>query len=102
MNDLFAYAELKPWFSLAVGILGLVGIVVATRNLSRRPAVAALTLIVSGATAVLCLFQAWSIYDNPPTHISMFGGCSLPLLVLQAAATAVLILLCSIRRRESG
>jgi hypothetical protein len=99
VNDVIAYAELKPWFSAAVGILGLAGIVVGARSLRRRPAWAALGLIVSSATAITCLLEAWSIADNPPTHVSTFGGCAFFMLIAEAGATAALMLLCTARRR---
>lgn len=101
MSDLIDYAELKPWFSLAVGLLGLVGIVVGARSLARRPGWAALALIVSSPTAIISLLAAWSIADNPPTHVSMFAGCSLFMLIAEAGATAALMLLCTARRRSA-
>lgn len=99
MNDLVEYVELKPWLWAAVGVLGLAGIVVAARNLSRRPGFAALALIVSSATAIICLLEAWDIADHPPSHVSTFAGCSLFLLMSQAGATAALMLLCMTGRR---
>ena len=94
MSDLVDYVELEPWLWVAVGVLGLAGIVLAARTLGRRPGIAALALIVSSATAIICLLMAWGIADNPPTHVSTFAGCSLFLLIAQAGATAAVMLLC--------
>lgn len=98
--SLYERFELEPLFSVAVGALALVMIIVSARRVRQQRSKLGILALAANVAAALAWFgNAWAVYDVAPTRISTFGGCSF-VGMTSLLCVAVLLLLLSMAERH--